>query len=394
MDRKYRRPAEDTFILNSARVNLSEKNIEVLKNIPPMEIDRDILSLKARLHGVTNLMYFSLNRHEMLNLLPGEIQDDFRINYYENALRNDAAGKTLKKAAEIAGEKIVLLKGIDLAFYLYPSTGIRHLSDIDILVDIDKAGEILGKLLRKGFKYMPYKSKVHRRLFDDHIHLPQVHDGVSKIEVHKTFFRDELFHVAQKAFNESVHISENIYRLNTEMNIIFLCSHIMRTAGKVIYLSMLCDLNELIIKYGEEINWDYINSVIHNNTLGEQVKTALTYSLLMLDTPVPDNFLIEDIIKLGPFGLDDLVRMKKEERIDKAQSMRDELKKLNNPLEKLIYAFREIVPSAGYVNERFNIYSDKFYLSSYLKYWGRLVGRAVRRGAQVIRHGGRKERAK
>ena len=82
MDRKYRRPAEDTFILNSARVNLSEKNIEVLNNIPPMEIDRDILSLKARLHGVTNLMYFSLNRHEMLNLLPGEIQYDFRINYY------------------------------------------------------------------------------------------------------------------------------------------------------------------------------------------------------------------------------------------------------------------------------------------------------------------------
>jgi len=43
---------EDNFILNAARINLSDENIAALKNIPKKNIDWALFESKASNHGV------------------------------------------------------------------------------------------------------------------------------------------------------------------------------------------------------------------------------------------------------------------------------------------------------------------------------------------------------
>lgn len=51
---------EEEFILNAARLNLSDENIARLKDLSTKDLDWNLLSKKASFHGVTTFIYYSL----------------------------------------------------------------------------------------------------------------------------------------------------------------------------------------------------------------------------------------------------------------------------------------------------------------------------------------------
>ncbi len=126
---------EEKFILNAARLDLSDENIALLKDISSKDIDWDLLLKKASFHGVSTFIYYSLKKHNLTHIIPADLFNKLKENYYLVGLRNLKFIKKIQELSNIIEEKIVLLKGGYLINNFYPDIGIRSMCDIDILVE-------------------------------------------------------------------------------------------------------------------------------------------------------------------------------------------------------------------------------------------------------------------
>ena len=375
MVRKPGRSAVDIFILNAARVNLSDKNIENLKWISVRTIDWDLVFFKSEFHGVSSLIYYSLNKFQLLNYLPEFLITKYRIEYYQNALRNNSIEKAINLLSTIFVDKIVLLKGVDLYHSLYPSTGIRLLSDIDVLVDRDKLNIVKDALIKYGCKISErvsvfHKSIIHKKISENsNNHLPQICCKDFKIEVHWNIFSSwNLYPLAKYAFKNSIHFRKNLYKLNIEIKLIHLCDHFVRHFKKSGNLKMLCDINELIINHRDEINWFMIRKICNEYKLNRILSKALTFSCILLDTKVPDYFLSKKLLKLDNFDLDMLALCKKN-KSGSLQSFWTNLNYLDSSSEKFIYVFRTLVPKRQWIEKKYGNRRPKNIIVSYCRYW-------------------------
>ena len=75
---------EDTFILNAARINLSEQNISILKEISSNGMDWDSFEKIASRHGVNTYIYYSLTNNGLTEILPKEICNKLKTASYNN----------------------------------------------------------------------------------------------------------------------------------------------------------------------------------------------------------------------------------------------------------------------------------------------------------------------
>ena len=102
-----------------------------------------------------------------------------------NATRFDFLGRILD-AFEAASIRVLVLKGSALAHILYPSPGLRPISDIDLLVDGRDADRAQSELRSMGFDA---PNQPTDRRFVGHQHLPPailVRNGVYvQIEIHR-----------------------------------------------------------------------------------------------------------------------------------------------------------------------------------------------------------------
>lgn len=377
---------EDNFILNAARLNLSEENIAALKKIPKKNIDWPLFEKKARVHGVDTFIYYSLKNHNLSALIPSETYKRFQEHYYEVAYQNSVFLDEIDKLSAIIDDKIVLLKGMDLIQSLYPNIAIRSMSDIDILVDSKKDIDIWNKLKQNGFK-KPFeetlkklepsivvcKSSLHSKIPQNNIrchHLPGLFNGKYYLEVHWNIFHSPHFSVESEiAWEKSVPINSNkkIFRLSNELLLVHLCNHIYYHKHQFVLLRMLCDINELILKQSNFINWSEINEISNNSELKNEITNALTYAHVLLNTPVPANFINNKKLKKNSFKLDTL--LKGEKKKSHLSDYRDVLKLINNPNDRIKFVTRTLIPTKDWMKENYHAESGVKLMKAYYKYW-------------------------
>jgi hypothetical protein len=380
---------EDNFILNAARLNLSEENISELKKISKKNINWPLFEKKACVHGVDTFIYYSLKNHNLSELIPSEIFKRFQKHYYEVAYQNSAFLDEVDKLSTIIDDKIVLLKGIDLIQSLYPNIAIRSMVDIDILVDSEKDLDIWNKLKINGFEELIQetferpieepilkisKSSLHRIPIPiNNIrchHLPGIHNNKCVIEVHCNIFHSPHFSVESEiAWEKSAPINSNkkIFRLSNEFLLIHLCDHFYYHKHQCAILRMLCDINELILKQSNFINWSEINEISNNSELKNEITTALTYAHVLLNTPVPANFINKKKLKKNSFKLDTLLRGEKEK--SHLSYYFDVLKLMNNPADRIKFIIRTLIPAKDWMNENYHAESGVKLIKAYITYW-------------------------
>jgi hypothetical protein len=385
---------EDNFILNAARLNLSEENIAALKKIPKKNIDWPLFEKKARAHGVDTFIYYSLKNHNLSELIPPETYKRFQKHYYEVAYQNSVFIDEVDKISAIIDDKIVLLKGIDLIQSLYPNIAIRSMVDIDILVDSEKDVEIWDKLKINGFAEPEIgicKSSSHRERptpkSNERFHnLPGLSNGKFYLEVHWNIFQREQFSDETKmAWDKAVPIDFNkkLSRLSSEFLLVHLCCHLYFHKHQFVLLRMICDINELIIKQNGFINWEEVNEIGAKPELKNALTTALTYAHVLLQTPVPENFFNNSLIIEKTITLDVLLSGDS----DKSHFSHylAVLKSIGKPSDQIKFVFRTIVPSREWMNENYQAQSGIKLVMAYMKYWlFQLNTNIIRRG---IRNG-------
>ncbi|NTW53231.1 MAG: nucleotidyltransferase family protein [Chlorobaculum sp.] len=369
---------EDKFIIKASALNPADDDLNLLRKLAKNDIDWSVLYKKASMHGVTPLMYYTLTKYSLSDIIPQESFADFKRDYYQTAIRNTNLLQLIDRVAKRVKKKIILLKGADLAQYLYPNIGIRSMCDIDILVNYNEAEWIRELLVREKEALSPpkilYKSKIHEKIqiFFESIehtkaHLDPVLFREGRIEIHRILFCKNIeYSKTEKAWESIIPIKNNeyIYRLSTEFMLVHLCEHICRHAIEFSYLRMYCDVNELIRKNYSDIDWEFIYDFISGTELEENFFRVMTYVRSIFNTPLPEEITTRTRNIQINIELHNLMIM---HRKRSHENVINNFNIVENPIDKIIYLYRTICPEKEWLKQYYNVENINY--RAYYKYW-------------------------
>jgi hypothetical protein len=197
----------------------------------------------ARHHALTPIVYKAIEGCGAL--VAAEALQQTRLAYHANALRNEGLQRFVAETGTaLAGEGIpvLLLKGTSLLRTLYGDIGLRHLGDVDLLVDEHDVARAESLLARRGFRSSGPPPKVHWPTCD--FHLVYRCAGVASIpvELHWRLFEDFLPYLfdLQEVRTRVVPapgLPEGIFTMAPEHELAYLCMHLERHA--VTYVSLV-----------------------------------------------------------------------------------------------------------------------------------------------------------
>lgn len=367
----------DRFILNAARINLSEQNISVLKEISNNGMDWDSFEKTALKHGVSPFIYYSLTNNGLTEIIPKEICNKLKAEYYRVAINNSILLDGFSKLSKIITNKIILLKGIELIQSLYPNIAIRTMGDIDILVEKECVLDNWNSLLHSKLECHSSggKSKLHlAQSLETGRHLPPIDAKRFWVEIHWNIFGERrLYEITKTAWVKPILSKNNIYRLSNEVMLIHLCSHFYKHLQSFAILRMLCDINEFIIKYKNIIDWGEIDRICNNPKLKNEIDIALTYSKVLFDTQIPHTFVSNKIVNNSRITISSLCIGNIVSEKSSLSDFYEYLINFGNFIDKMVFLFRTFVPVKAWMGERFDVTTQKKLIKAYLKFWQYLI---------------------
>lgn len=376
---------EDAFIFNAARLHLAEDNIAALKELAGSGLDWSAVAKKAFTHGVSQFIYYAFRQHDLTDLLPKELLKRFQIEYYDTALRNAKMLEAFKEIASILPNKVIPLKGIELIQSLYPNIALRSMCDIDLLVEQEYVEENWYQLRDFGYTsslplHAVKKSQAHGELPETCLHLPPLCKKVA-VEVHRSLFQDNRFReITRQALASSVNVSGNQHKLTQEMMLIHLCTHFFKHVYYMgVVLRELCDINELLRKHEKTLDWHKIEQICVVPELRKEVMTGLSYAHILLDAPVPEQFLAEKTLKnreaIFSSFLREEVYVKKVRMplLKRLKSYFVSLRQQPSPAAKAAYIFRTFVPQKNWMAGKYDVSTAGKLAMAYPRYWLKLV---------------------
>jgi hypothetical protein len=261
---------EELFILLCCQKVSTDKPIGSIDDLLTKNLDWDFISRIADLHSIAGLIYLTLSQCSNITCVPVNLLKNFEARYHRNALSNlhySSEFHSIVTNLSRANIRTIPLKGIEFLHSIYShNIAVRHLSDIDILVE-----KIHVTCAEKILLEMGYTRK-KRSLFDTDRQFHSIFYRIQgkifiTVELHwDVDYSDSPFKMnIEELWGRSREISNgklNYYALSIEDNIIFNSFHILRSARKGLDvfwpLKNFCDIARLIKQGGARIDWDCI----------------------------------------------------------------------------------------------------------------------------------------
>jgi len=179
-------------------------------------------------------------------------------------LRADAELKEVIHELNLAGVKFMLLKGVILS-QLYPDPAYRRSFDADIHVSDEFAERAVKVLTDRGYIYIPKESIKYEKTF-------QLNE-ILTVEIHTKLF--ESFYEKNKATIAAAELESPSNRkeirvfdtlvetLSPNHFLIYvICHHTKHFIASGINLRHLIDICVYVNRYNEQLNWEYIVSIL------------------------------------------------------------------------------------------------------------------------------------
>ncbi len=205
---------EEKLIISLCHLSFSEEHRSEIRDQGSGVKDWDRFIDLANRNGVIALCRQNITEAGIDKLIPSGCLGTLHSAYLKSLARNTFLYSQLAEVISLAKEegiKVVLLKGAALEKTVYGNTGLRQMTDIDLLVRQEDAIRLRKKLLNNGFESAPLISP----LFEKHIfpygkHLPEMYRNGISVELHFRLFEDpgnpltrEMFDTAHKLENEN-----------------------------------------------------------------------------------------------------------------------------------------------------------------------------------------------
>jgi hypothetical protein len=228
---------------------------------------------KARQEGVSAVLFHNITKHHLEDLVPRDSYRDLSNHYYVNLKRNMSIIGVLREVLatfQQAGIPCIVLKGIALAELVYPSIGMRGMSDVDILVKKEDLFTVDEHLSSHGYTSadstvtkavhnpVGYLASLEYRKNASPLNL-HVHWHTVNTSVPATMFVEQIDinrlweHSAVTTVADS-----HALMLRPEHLIIYLCEHALRVGHSFDRMILICDIFFSIKAFEKIINWDFL----------------------------------------------------------------------------------------------------------------------------------------
>lgn len=289
--------SEDKLILAAARLNPSDEEIHLIEDLIDSVEDWKLFTTGAIRNSVGPLIYKSFSYARNYSSIPDSTISKLKQAYYISFNRNESIYECFHvaiKAFSEKGKSVIALKGIFLADKIYHDIGLRHMSDIDLLVkkeDAECCREILYDI---GFETRDrYKSEFIRSTHDVK-HLPQLVRNKISIELHlKTHTDDCEYNVIIDDYWKN---ATNAYISNTACLALcpndllqHLCLHLdYHFKNGKIQLYSYCDIAEVLKFFKNEIDWDTFEKSCSDYNCSKNAYLQLYLAYKYFTAPLPD----------------------------------------------------------------------------------------------------------
>lgn len=293
---------EYRLLLDCARTKLSKDNQDKIRKLINNGLDWDYLLQMGKAHGLAPLLYYHLYRIDLEHQISQSIMDQLHNIYYSNLARNillyNESCRVLKSFEE-KGIRVVPVKGIVLAEFVYKNVALRPMADVDLLVQKRNLSEITKTLFKLGFEILPQEKRATIKYMNEsHFvkrqenlkHLPiliiNIHwdltaparfKGTTKINTQQMISRARPGKVAYS----------NILIMAPEDQILWVIYH-ATFQHPFIGLLQLCDVAELIKLKENELDWQVLLKTSRNGRITTAAYCFLSSSKKLLGAPIPD----------------------------------------------------------------------------------------------------------
>ena len=290
---------EHQLLLCCSRLDLaSGKRGELHRLLEQRELSWQYVIGEAHRHRVSAFLFRHLRHGAPEGTVPFEAMQKLKDAYYQNLHRNLILVSELRQvlqALQQSGIPAIVLKGAALTAEVYGDIGLRPMRDLDLLVTQEDANAAYSVVREVG--YEP-KESTERQLWRrfHHQHLSQLFSQgkPSIVELHTHIvepanaLRFDIAGFWERAREADVGGTDAL-TLSPEDLLTHLSVHFFWDRGASCYaaLGQLCDVAQVVRRFGDLIDWDLLCREVTPSPLRGPVFCGLYFAQLLLDAPVP-----------------------------------------------------------------------------------------------------------
>ncbi len=244
------------FVRILARQRLSPVHQRTIRSMAREGLPWEQVTALACMEGVAGLAYVHLRDLGLLDALPEPVSYGLEAYYHQTGFRTRAAlaqAEEIARICERAGIPVIGLQGLSLVPAVYRNPGLRHLSDLDLMVREDRKGPFKEALARAGFG--PLDSAYPDVLVRDGVPVDlHTHPlNVERIRARRHLFPGSLAPMWERA-RPLFASSDGLLTLHPSDNLVALAAHALKHGYEKLFWIM--DLHEWVQeKIREEEGW-------------------------------------------------------------------------------------------------------------------------------------------
>jgi hypothetical protein len=258
---------EEILLLGLCRLRFTKELEKRITGLVKGVTDWEYFASLANEHGVVALAFHNLERLGLRSSIPDKIAEKLSNGLMVSLSRNAFHISVISEVLRLFNEeniKTVLLKGVALELEVYGNSGLRQMTDIDILLSRENHRKARKILIQKGYVSLPVKSLFHLPILTySGKHLPSLVKDGSSIDIHLELFGGKKNILTKLLYENSSEIKINEQYAHTpspQLFFLYLVKHLYsHEINNESQLRLYTDLVVLIEKYRDEIiNYDLL----------------------------------------------------------------------------------------------------------------------------------------
>lgn len=377
--------SEEDLLLLLCRLEFSDENLEKIKSLIADVGDWNYFKNLANLHGVAALVWHNLEKHCLLSGIPDEVitylKSTLLISLSRNTFITEAMGEVLHQL-NTGKIKTVILKGLALENSVYGNSGLRQMSDVDILIERNQCILARDILISNGFVSLPVKSFYHEFIVAySGKHLPSLIKNGTSVEIHHELFGERNKNMTGILFESSYEAEikgEKTWFPQPQIFFLYLVKHLwLHEINNESQLRLYTDLIVLIEKFYDEILDNNLIQLASEAGLSEILASHLEPLRDMWGVTFPDwvnsfidKFSNKETIKNFIFFLQS---PKNNQPVDKPKLYRHIISDIPGFHRKFLYVLGDIFPSISFMKTRYKCKNTWQVIRYYPLRFGKLI---------------------
>ena len=384
MDDELKIRDEEILLLGLCRLQFSEELVQKLKYLVSQVSDWDYFSRLANEHGIAALTSHNMEKLGFIKYMDEKaaqmLNNARMLNISRNAFHISSIEELLSLYNK-EGIRVIILKGLALELTVYGNAGLRQMTDVDILVDMENYLKARHILMENGYDSMPVKSGFHRPIMAwTGKHLPAMLKNGTSVDIHIELFAGKKNKLTKQLIDSSKEIfvdREKARIPEPQLFFLFLVKHLWsHELSNESQLRLYTDLVVLLEKYYKEI--------INNDLVEYAARAGMSKILAWKLEPLRDLWglsfpsWVDDFIDkwFNPDSINKFVFFLKSPKNNpakgKAVAYRYKIKEIPGLHRRILFVLGDIFPSLTFMKQRYKCKSKLKVLIYYPHRFGKI----------------------